>query len=310
MPSDEWVRDVTSRCPDTREGKVARDATRAFQDERNRMQINIGAHGVESWSVSSLSTAVVEVRGVAKSFGAVQALRGVDLDIAAGEVLALVGDNGAGKSTLVKILSGVVPPDDGEIRIDGVPVQLQNPGDAQQHGISTVYQDLALVDVRTVAANVFLGREPRRWRVFVDFSKMHAESRAVLDRLRINIPSVTALVRQLSGGQRQAIAIARTLVRDSRVLLLDEPAAALGVEQTEHVSQLIADLRGAGKGVVLVSHNLDHVFRVADRVAVLRLGRIVAVRRCSEASREEIVGLITGAISPDEPSTPRREAAE
>ncbi|MDQ6674679.1 MAG: ATP-binding cassette domain-containing protein [Chloroflexota bacterium] len=236
------------------------------------------------------------MRDVSKAFGHVQALDGVDLEVRDGEVLALVGDNGAGKSTLVKILSGVEQPDAGEIQMNGTPARLDTPADAQRCGIATVYQDLALVDQRSVAANIYLGREPRRLGILIDYPRMHRQARDVLKLLRINIPAVTAGVRELSGGQRQAVAIARALARQSSLLILDVPTAALGVEQTANVTHLIADLRAHGKAVLIISHNMEHVFEVADRISVLRHGRRVATLERRETSREEIVGLITGAI--------------
>ncbi len=247
-------------------------------------------------AAQAVAPALIDVRDVSKAFGHVQALDGVDLEVRAGEVLALVGDNGAGKSTLVKILSGVEQPDAGEILIGGAAATLNTPADAQRYGIATVYQDLALVDPRSVAANIYLGREPRRLGILIDYPRMHAEARDVLKLLRITIPSVTARVRELSGGQRQAVAIARALARNSALLILDEPTAALGVEQTANVTHLIADLRAHGKSVVIISHNLEHVFEVADRITVLRHGRRVRSLERRDTSREEIVGLITGAI--------------
>lgn len=219
------------------------------------------------------------------------------MDLGENEVVALVGDNGAGKSTLVKILSGVEQPDAGEVIVGGQSVRLASPAAAQSLGIATVYQDLALVDPRSVAANIYLGREPRRWGCFVDYPRMYRDAAEVLTRLRIGIPSVRAQVRQLSGGQRQAVAIARALARKSTIYLFDEPTAALGVEQQANVNRLIEDLKEHGSTVVLISHNLEHVFEVADTIFVLRNGRRVTSVAKADTTRHEVVGLITGAIS-------------
>jgi ABC-type sugar transport system ATPase subunit len=249
---------------------------------------------------SQSSQPILEVRNVSKAFGHVQALDNVNLELYSGEVLALIGDNGAGKSTLVKILSGVYHKDAGEIRVDGQPVELHGPLDAQRiAGISTVYQDLALVDVRDVASNIYLNIEPTRLGILINFRKLYADARQVLEQLRIDLPSVKVNVGELSGGQRQAVAIARALARGRRIFLLDEPTAALGVEQQDKVNQLIANLKAHGKTVLVISHNLEHVFKVADRMAVLRRGKCVGVRLKSQTVKEEIVGLITGAISGD-----------
>jgi ABC-type sugar transport system ATPase subunit len=241
--------------------------------------------------------AVLELRKASKTFGPVRALQDVDLELHRNKVVALVGDNGAGKSTLVKILSGVLQPDTGDIVVNGEVARLSSPAVAQDLGIATVYQDLALVDPRSVAANIYLGREPRRLGVFVDYPRMHRDAAAVLSRLRITIASVRSQVRQLSGGQRQAVAIARALARDSTIYLFDEPTAALGVEQQANVNRLIEDLSGHGSSILLISHNLEHVFEVADTIVVLRNGRRIATVAASESTRQEVVGLITGAVS-------------
>jgi ABC-type sugar transport system ATPase subunit len=242
---------------------------------------------------------ILEMKHIDKAFGHVQALSRVDFELYGSEVLALVGDNGAGKSTLIKILSGVYQKDEGEIYVDGESVEIDRPADAQRFGISTVYQDLALVDVRDVGANIYLGREPRQLGILINFRKMYADAREVLKVLRIDMPSVRVNVGELSGGQRQAVAIARALARGERIFLLDEPTAALGVEQQAKVTQLIADLKGHGKTVVVISHNLEHVFQVADRVIILRRGKRVGTRFKEKTTKEEIVGLITGAIEGD-----------
>jgi ribose transport system ATP-binding protein len=236
---------------------------------------------------------------ISKAFGHVQALRSVTFNIERGEVLALLGDNGAGKSTLVKILAGVFQPDSGQLLKDGQPLDLNDPAAALDAGIATVYQDLAVVDTMDVARNVYLGRVPRRFGFLVDFPRMYRDARQVLRTLRIDLPSVHTRVGELSGGQRQAVAIARALAVDASLFLMDEPTAALGVAQTEKVNELVADLKSVGKTVVIITHNLDHVFQIADRIVVLRRGLRVGVRHANETTREEIVGLITGAIVGD-----------
>jgi ABC-type sugar transport system ATPase subunit len=233
-------------------------------------------------------------RGLTKSFGHVRALQNVDIDIFENEILAIVGDNGAGKSTLTKILSGVHPPDSGEILINGQPVRMANPHVARELGIATVFQNLALVDVRDVAANLFLGREPTRGRYFVDRKKMLEGARQIVADLRVNIPVITAEVGQLSGGQRQSIAIGRATSQQGRIIIMDEPTAALGVKESRKVLDLILRLKMNGNGVVVISHNMRHVFSVADRMIVLRRGRVVGVRRKEETTPDEIVKLIVG----------------
>lgn len=246
------------------------------------------------------NTSILAVKGISKAFGHVQALDKVDFEVYSSEIVALVGDNGAGKSTLIKILSGVYRKDEGEIFVDSKPVVIHGPLDAQRiAGISTVFQDLALVDVRDVASNIYLNIEPTFWGIMINFRKMYADARNVISQLRIDLPSVKVNVGELSGGQRQAVAIARALARGRRIFLLDEPTAALGVEQQAKVNQMIINLKETGKTVVVISHNLEHVFTVADRVIVMRRGRRVGSRRKTETTKEEIVGLITGAIKGD-----------
>ena len=245
---------------------------------------------------------ILEAKGLSKAYGHVQALDNVDFELYPSEVVALIGDNGAGKSTLVKILSGVYHKDSGEIYVEGRLVEFHGPIDAQRiAGISTVYQDLALVDVRDVASNIYLNIEPLRFGLFIDYRKMYADAAEVISRLRITMPSVKVNVGELSGGQRQAVAIARALARGNRIFLLDEPTAALGVEQQEKVNQLIRDLKQQGHSVVLISHNLEHVFTVADRLIVMRRGRRVGTRLKDQTTKEEIVSLITGALKGDAP---------
>ena len=242
---------------------------------------------------------LLEVRGVSKAFGHVQALRDVSLSLFGGETVALLGDNGAGKSTLVKVLSGVYTPDVGGILMDGVALELHSPTDALRHGIGTVYQDLAVVDTLDVARNVYLGNLPRRMRFLVDYARMYRDARETLTQLRVDMPSTRTKAGELSGGQRQAVAIARTLAQSARLFVMDEPTAALGVAQTAKVNQLIEDLTQHGRTVLVISHNMEHVFEVADRIIVLRHGQRVGVRRREETTREEVVGLITGAIRGD-----------
>ena len=239
----------------------------------------------------------VRGRGLSKSFGHVRALQDVDLDIRQAEVLAIVGDNGAGKSTLTKILSGVYQPDRGEIQVSGRAVRINNPHEARELGIATVFQNLALVDSRDVAANLFLGREPTRWKFFVDRKKMIADAQRVVAELRVNMPSMTVDVGQLSGGQRQTLAIGRATAQQGRIILMDEPTAALGVREARKVLDLIRHLKSTGTGLVVISHNLRHVFSVADRILVLRRGRVAGVRDKAATTPDEIVRLIVGVES-------------
>ncbi|RCG32220.1 sugar ABC transporter ATP-binding protein [Sphaerisporangium album] len=239
---------------------------------------------------------MIRAKDISKRYGAVQALEGVSLDLPPGEVVALVGDNGAGKSTLVKTISGVVPPDDGQITMDDRPVRIGNPHDAQALGISTVYQDLALCENLDVVANLFLGSETRRWSV-LGHIRMERATRDLLTQLDVRIRDIRVPVASLSGGQRQSVAIARALIGDPRLVILDEPTAALGVEQTAQVLDLIRRLRDRGLAVLLISHNLADVRAVSDRVVVLRLGRNAGEFRTAEASQEAIVAAITGAAA-------------
>ncbi|WP_078869059.1 ATP-binding cassette domain-containing protein [Streptomyces sp. NRRL B-1347] len=240
------------------------------------------------------ATPVLALRGVSKRFGAVQALTDVDLEIHTGEVVALVGDNGAGKSTLVKTISGVHPIDEGAIEWEGREVRVARPHDAQNLGVATVYQDLALCDNLDVVANLFLGSELKSASV-LDEIRMEKRARELLETLSIRIPSVRIPIAALSGGQRQVVAIARALVGDPKVVILDEPTAALGVEQTAQVLDLVERLRERGHGVILISHNMADVRAVADRVAVLRLGRNNGVFNVADTTPEEIIAAITGA---------------
>jgi D-xylose transport system ATP-binding protein len=239
---------------------------------------------------------LLALRGIAKRFGAAQALAGVDLDVFSGEVVALVGDNGAGKSTLVKTIAGIFAPDAGEIRFGGRAVVLHGPRDASRLGIATVYQDLALCDNLDVVANLFLGREETgAVSRMIDEEAMEQKALAVLRTLNVTLPSVRAPVAGLSGGQRQSVAVARSIMGEARLVMLDEPTAALGVAQTTQVLELILRLKEQGLAVVVISHNLADVFRVADRIVVLRQGRLAGAFAVGATTREQIVGLITGA---------------
>lgn len=240
------------------------------------------------------ATPVLALRGVSKRFGAVQALTDVELEVHAGQVVALVGDNGAGKSTLVKAIAGVGPADEGVIEWQGRPVEVHRPHDAQDLGIATVYQDLALCDNIDVVGNLYLGREILRAGI-LDEVEMERRSRELLDSLSIRIPSVRIPIASLSGGQRQTVAIARSMLGEPELVILDEPTAALGVEQTAQVLDLVERLRERGLAVILISHNMADVKAVADRVAVLRLGRNNGTFDVRDTSQEEIISAITGA---------------
>ncbi|TDQ49598.1 ATP-binding cassette domain-containing protein [Actinorugispora endophytica] len=237
---------------------------------------------------------VLELSGISKRFGAVQALSDVDLRVHPGEVVALLGDNGAGKSTLVKVIAGVNPADSGVIAWEGRPVQVNRPSDAQHLGIATIYQDLALCDNLDIVANLFLGNERTTGGV-LDELEMERRAQELLDSLSVRIPSLRVPVASLSGGQRQIIAIARSLLGDPKVVMLDEPTAALGVAQTAQVLDLIERLRDQGLAVILISHNMADVRAVADRAVVLRLGRNAGDFQVEDTSYEEIVAAITGA---------------
>jgi D-xylose transport system ATP-binding protein len=242
---------------------------------------------------------LLRLERISKRFGAVQALHEVDFECDGGEVVALVGDNGAGKSTLVKAIAGTQPADSGTITFEGRPVHIGSPQAATRLGIATVYQDLALCDNLDVVANLFVGRErgrgPLRGLSLLDEVAMEREALSLLQRLSVSIPSVRTEVAGLSGGQRQSIAVARATMGSPRVVLLDEPTAALGVAQTGQVLDLIRLLRGEGHGVIVISHNLVDVFAVADRIVVLRLGRRVASFGAQDTTAEEVVAAITGA---------------
>lgn len=237
----------------------------------------------------------LSLRGISKSFGAVRALTDVDFEVYPGEVVGLVGDNGAGKSTLIKVIAGVGPADSGEIFVDGQPVRINTPQHATGLGIETVYQDLALCDNLDVVSNLFLGREERSTLRVLDEADMEYRTLEVLRTLDVKLPSTRTPVASLSGGQRQSIAVAKCILRNAKVVLLDEPTAALGVAQTRQVLALIRRLREQGLAVVVISHNLADVFEVVDRVIVLRLGRRVGTFDIKNTTPERVIAAITGA---------------
>jgi D-xylose transport system ATP-binding protein len=248
----------------------------------------------------SVRKPILEMRGISKRFGAVQALAEVDFEVYLGEVVGLVGDNGAGKSTLIKVISGVYQADAGQYIFEGREVTVNNPREAAELGIETVYQDLALCDNLDVVANLYLGREKVQSAVpgilkTLDEIAMQREAQRVIDELHVRIPSVRSRVATLSGGQRQSTAVARAVMWNSKVVLLDEPTAALGVEQTRMVKDLIVRLREEGLGVVVISHNLADVFDVSDRIIVLYLGHRVATFDTHITNPEQVVSAITGA---------------
>jgi simple sugar transport system ATP-binding protein len=242
---------------------------------------------------------LLEVRGIVKRFGGLVAVNNVSLGVAAGEVVGLLGDNGAGKSTLIKVISGVYPPDEGRILFQGKEVAIANPMDALAMGIETIYQDLALAENLNACSNIFLGREKTKRLLgflnVLDHDAMYAEARRVLDRLEIAIPSLKTRIKALSGGQRQAVAISRSIYWDARFLIMDEPTAALGVAEQKKVLDLVRLLKSHGLGIIIISHQLHEVFSVADRLIVMRRGEKVGERLTARTNPDEIVGLIVGA---------------
>jgi fructose transport system ATP-binding protein len=244
----------------------------------------------------------LQALGLTKRFGGVIALNGVDIELRRGELLGLVGDNGAGKSTLIKVLTGVQPKDEGRIFIEGEEVDLRSPSDAKERGIETVYQNLALIDIFDVPTNLFLGRELKRndflGRFFgiQDRKAMHRESGELMERLYLDVGKLRREVANFSGGQRQAVAIARSVYWGKKVVIFDEPTAALGVKESSKVMELIASLKEHGMSMIMISHNLQHVFDLCDRVFVLRRGERAAVVRTVDVTPDEVVGLITGTI--------------
>lgn len=244
-----------------------------------------------------MSEPILEARGISKRFGGVLALDRVDFAVGPGEVVALAGDNGAGKSTLIKIISGVFPANGGELRYLGQPVSFANPHDARDRGIETIYQDLALADNLDVGANVFLGRELMTRRLglpMIDRKRMRAEAAKTLDQLDIGLDRLDRPVRALSGGQRQCVAIGRALHWKARVLIMDEPTAALGVPEQRKVLQVIQSLKASGVGIIFISHNLHDIFAVADRIVVLRRGVNSGVRQTNQTNPDEVVRLMIG----------------
>ena len=238
----------------------------------------------------------LKVRNIQKQFGHVKALRGVSVQAYQGEVLSIVGDNGAGKSTLIKILSGVLEPDEGEIEIDGKTYRTLTPRKAIDAGVSTVYQDLALGSSMDVAANLFLGREIVRGG-FLNKKKMIEEAEKLLESLEIQIPDVTVPVGNLSGGQRQGVAVARLVHNGGKLLIFDEPTAAMGLNESNAVLRLIRKLAADGYAVIIISHNLPQVFHISDRICVMRQGQVMKELLTKETTMDEVVSLITGAIS-------------
>jgi D-xylose transport system ATP-binding protein len=235
---------------------------------------------------------LVEMRDISLSFGGVHAVEGVSLDLYPGEVLALVGHNGAGKSTLIKILSGAYRRDSGSITIRGTEASIANPRDARKYGIETIYQSLALADNVDAAANLFLGRELRtRWGTLDDIA-MEAEARKVIGRLNPNFQRFKDPVKALSGGQRQSVAIARAILFDARILIMDEPTAALGPQETAQVGELIRKLKSDGIGIFLISHDIHDVFDLADRICVMKNGRVVGIARTADITKDDVLGMI------------------
>jgi len=249
---------------------------------------------------------VMQARGLVKRYGHVTALDGADFDLRAGEILAVIGDNGAGKSSLIKALSGALMPDEGEILLDGKPVHFRSPSDARHAGIETVYQELAVAPAMTIAENLFLGRELKRAGVFgrflglLDKPRMLRESVQYMSDLKIGIRSMTQPVETLSGGQRQGVAVARSAAFARHVVIMDEPTAALGVKEGNMVLELIRRVRDKGLPVVLISHNMPHVFEVADRIHIARLGKRAAVVDPKRIGMSETVAVMTGAMRPEE----------
>jgi fructose transport system ATP-binding protein len=249
---------------------------------------------------------VMQAKGLIKRYGQVTALDGADFELRAGEILAVIGDNGAGKSSLIKCLSGATIPDEGDIVLDGKPIHFRNPMDARRVGIETVYQDLAVAPAMTIAENLFLGREVRRSGFLgkalrmLDKKSMLEQSTARMQDLKVGIRSMTQAVETLSGGQRQCVAVARAAAFAEHVVILDEPTAALGVKEGNMVLELIRRIRDKGLPVILISHNMPHVFEIADRIHVARLGRRAAILNPKKISMRDTVAVMTGAMPPNE----------
>jgi fructose transport system ATP-binding protein len=256
-----------------------------------------------------MTETILQARGLVKRYGRVTALDHADFDLHAGEILAVIGDNGAGKSSLIKALTGAVLPDAGEIRLDGKPVVFRSPMHARDAGIETVYQNLALSPALSIADNMFLGREPKlpgilgKWFGALDRAEMQKQARAALQRLGLStVQNINQAVETLSGGQRQGVAIARAAAFGRHVVIMDEPTAALGVKESRRVLDLILDVRKNGLPVVLISHNMPHVFEIADRIHIHRLGRRHAVVKPKDITMSDAVAIMTGALAPPEGS--------
>ena len=249
---------------------------------------------------------VLEARNIVKRYGHVTALDGANFELRAGEVLAVIGDNGAGKSTMVKVLCGAAIPDEGEVLLDGVPVHFQSPLDPRKRGIETVYQDLAVAPALDIATNLFLGREVRcrgilgSWFRMLDKRRMKREAQKEMAELKFHLPSIDSAVEDLSGGQRQGVAVARAAIFGRRLVIMDEPTAALGVRESGEVLNLIRTIRNRGLPVLLISHNMPHVFEIADRIHIMRLGRRVALTTPQEHTMGEVVAIMTGAMAGNE----------
>ncbi len=243
-------------------------------------------------------TPMIEMNNISLRFGGNQALDDVSVNLYPGEVVGLLGHNGAGKSTLIKVLSGAYQADSGEIKIEGKNVDIKSPQDSQRFGVETIYQTLALADNLDAVANVFLGREKVNGFVLSE-DEMEVEARKVLDRLRVKIPSLRVPVQNMSGGQRQTVAIARAVYFKAKVLIMDEPTAALGPEETSKVSELIAALKAEGVGIFLISHDLHDVFDLADRCTVMKNGKVVGTVNTKDVTQDQVLGMIIGGVMPD-----------
>ena len=273
----------------------------------------MSAHA-ESLKPPAKGEIVLEARNIIKRYGHVTALDGANLELRAGEVLAVIGDNGAGKSTMVKVLCGAVVPDEGQVFLDGVPVHFASPMDPRKRGIETVYQDLAVAPALDIATNLFLGREVRcrgilgSWFRLLDKRRMKCEAQREMAELKFRLPSIDSAVEDLSGGQRQGVAVARAAIFARRLVIMDEPTAALGVRESGEVLNLIRTIRDRGLPVLLISHNMPHVFELADRIHIMRLGRRVALTTPKQHSMGEVVAIMTGAV-PGNEQAPGADAA-
>ena len=261
---------------------------------------------VENTDAPAHGEIVLEARNIVKRYGHVTALDGANLELRAGEVLAIIGDNGAGKSTLIKVLCGAVTPDEGEVLLDGVPVHFRSPLDPRKRGIETVYQDLAVAPALDIATNLFLGREVRcrgvlgSWFRLLDKGRMKREAQKEMEELKFRLPSIDSAVEDLSGGQRQGVAVARSAIFARRLVIMDEPTAALGVRESGEVLNLIRTIRDRGLPVILISHNMPHVFELADRIHIMRLGRRATLTTPQQHSMAEVVAIMTGAVPGNE----------